>query len=68
MSNEDAIWTYQVQIMNDISGQVMEFEYDLDLGEEGDCGMFPEEFHDEVISQIEGWIRIVPTFVRSSLE
>jgi len=68
MSNEYEIWTYQVQIINDMNGQVMEFEYDFDLGEQGDCGLFPDDFHDEVISDIEGWLRIVPTFVRSSHE
>jgi len=62
------VWTYSVEILNDINGEYMTFEYDYDLGEDGSEGISPEDLHDEIISEIESDLRIIPRFVRSSHE
>ena len=62
------VWTYEVEILNDVTGQSMTFQYDYDLGEDGSLGIDPEHLHDEIISEIEMDLRIIPRFVRSSHE
>jgi len=64
------VWTYDVEILNDLTGQYMNCQYEYDLGEEGANGINPHdrghEIEDEIIREIEDWIRIIPRFVRSS--
>lgn len=64
------VWTYDVEILNDLTGQYMTFTYEYDLGEAGSEGITPDdlEINGEIIREIEDWIRIIPRFVRSSHE
>jgi len=62
------VWTYEVEILNDLTGQYMTCQHEYDLGEDGSEGISPEDLHDEIISEIEGDLRIIPRFVRSSHE
>lgn len=64
--NVDAIWTYSIKMINNVNGMEMEFEYELYLGEEGSCGLFPDDFHDDIIEDVHTWFTIVPTFIGSS--
>jgi len=64
--NVDAIWTYSIKMINNVNEMEMEFEYELDLGRLGSCGLFPEDFHDDIIDEIPTWFTIIPTFIGSS--
>jgi len=64
------VWTYSVEILNDINGEYMTFEFDYDLGEDGSAGIDPYDtlVINDIINEIEGDLRIIPRFVRSSHE
>ena len=64
------VWTYDVEILNDVTGQYMTFQFDYDLGEAGSEAIDPYDtlvIHD-IINEVEGDLRIIPRFVRSSHE
>jgi len=66
--SEYEVWTYKVELYNELTHQSMTFYYDLDLGEDGDANgsISPDDLHNEVISGVEDFLRIIPTFKRSS--
>jgi len=64
------VWTYSVEILNDINGEYMTFEFDYDLGEAGSEGIDPYDtlVINDIINEVESDLRIIPRFVRSSHE
>ena len=60
------VWTYNVQIYNQLDGNFWEFEYDYDLGENGSEEITPEDLIDEVRQEIEDYLTITVDYRRSS--
>ena len=62
------VWTYKVEIYNQLDGIFWEFEYDYDLGEGGSEENTPEDLVDEVRQGIEDYLNINVEYMRSSHE
>lgn len=60
------VWTYKVEIYNQLDGSFWEFEYDYDLGEGGSEEITPEDLVDEVRQEIEDYLNITIDYSRSS--
>ena len=60
------VWTYKVEIYNQLDGNFWEFEYDYDLGEDGSEDIAPEDLVDEVRQDIEDQLIITIEYSRSS--
>lgn len=61
------IWTYDVEVYNELNGHGMIFEYDYDLGiDEEDEDMTPEDLEGEIIEAVLNDLSIIPRFLRSS--
>ena len=62
------VWTYEVEIYNQLDGSVWNFEYDYDLGEAGSDEINPEDLIDEIRQEIEDSLAIGIGYKRSSHE
>ena len=60
------VWTYKVEIYNELSGADWEFEYDYDLGFYGSEDLTPEDVVDEIRQEIEDYLTINIEYKRSS--
>ena len=65
--SEYEVWTYEIEVYYE-HDEYVTFPFYYDLGADGSGGITPEDLHDEVISEVENALRIVPRFVRSSHE